>query len=75
MNTVAEAFLHYLRDRGITQAHIARVSGIDSDKLNRTFHGRRALSMKEFEAMAKAAGEEPGTLLSILYKQYIPNLK
>ncbi len=66
MNTVEEGLLIYLRDRGITQAHIAREAGIDKDKLNRTLHGKRGLSMKEFEKISAALHTDPETLLKAI---------
>lgn len=52
--TVAAKILNYLKENGISQAHVSQATGISSTKLNLTLNDKRRLTFPEYEAICFA---------------------
>lgn len=52
--SVGEKIKDYLEDKGITQAHICRKTGIDPVKLNLALNDNRRLTFDEYELICGA---------------------
>lgn len=67
MREVQIALKEYLNDRGISQAHVSRESGIQQDLLWRALNGRRKMSITEYIDICRAIKQPPEDVMKELY--------
>ena len=60
---VNEKIKKYLEERGITQAFLAKKTGISHDKLYKIFNGKRKLSAQELGDIASVLNVDPNIFL------------
>lgn len=53
----------FMDEKGISQAHISRKTGIPTAKLNLALNGKRRLTFEEYETICWALGVEVGAFL------------
>ena len=61
--TIEEKVKEYLLTNGITQAHVARQTGIDKAMLCLALGGKRRLGVSELVAICRAVGKTPNDFL------------
>lgn len=60
---VNEKIKKYLEERGITQAFLAKKTGISHDKLSKILNGKRKLSAQELGDIASVLNVDPNIFL------------
>lgn len=58
-----EKVRQYLKSKGISQRHIARVTGMSPSTLNLTLSGKRRMQIDELVRICKATEKEPAYFL------------
>ena len=54
MQNIGAEIKSYLKDKGITQIHISRLTNIDQAKLSLSLNGERSLSLEEYALICGA---------------------
>ncbi len=60
----------YLKEKGITQAHVSRLTGIDKIKLSVALNGKRKITIDEYALICGALGVN----MDFFVKPHLPDL-
>ncbi len=62
--TICTSILEYLKEKGISQSFLARRTGIGMSKLNPALHGKRRLTVEEYQQICAALEVPPQRFLT-----------
>ena len=62
--TPSQRIKKYLKERGVTQASVARRIGMSESKLSLSLSGKRGLTLNEFEKICRVLEVSPNTFVA-----------